>query len=229
MVYIGGELIFDTYGSKNWNVIINYHTFGRWFSDLWQWMWGVGNFCNQVLTPVERVNKLFGGIWRNDTTQFMSSFKELALLLWHLQLIAQLNRFFALQALVERLGICIATFGLKFPILLNWVRFMPGIWVGGATSSTGRGADNSPTLGCLGLAPSRLSKQWGMDILPMLLLRLGSSCLMWIASLASLVTWEGSLSTMLKSSIEGRGWWKSLQCFSMAWCCRFGVFFDPLT
>ena len=37
--------------------------------------------------------------------------------------------------------------------------------------------------GALGLAPSRLSKQWGMDILPMFLLRLGSSRLMWIASL----------------------------------------------
>ena len=87
-------------------------------------------------------------------------------MLWHLQLINQLNRFFALQALVERLGICIAIFGLKFPILLNWVRFRPGICDGGATSSTGRRAtDNSPTLGCFGLAPSRLSKQWGMDIL----------------------------------------------------------------
>ena len=41
------------------------------------------------------------------------------MLLWHLQLIAQLNRFLALQALVECLGICMATFGLKFPILLN--------------------------------------------------------------------------------------------------------------
>ena len=53
--------------------------------------------------------------------------KSWHLLLWRLQLIAQLNRFLALQALVERLGICMATFGLKFPILLNWVRFMPGI------------------------------------------------------------------------------------------------------
>ena len=150
----------------------------------------------------------------------MSGVKELALILcmlWCLQLVNQLNRFLALQALVERLGICIATFGLKSPILLNWVKFWPGIWDGGALSSTGRGAaDNSPTLGCLGLAPSRLSKQWGMDILPIFLLRLGSSHLMWIASLASLVTWEGSLSIMLKSSMEGRGWWKSLQCFSMA-------------
>ena len=57
----------------------------------------------------------------------MSGVKELALLLWHLQLIDQLNRFLALQALVECLGICIATFGLKFPILLNWVRFRPGV------------------------------------------------------------------------------------------------------
>ena len=71
-------------------------------------------------------------------------------MLWHLQLINQLNRFFALQALVECLGICIAIFGLKFPILLNWVRFRPDICDGGATSSTGRGStDNSPTLGVL--------------------------------------------------------------------------------
>ena len=131
----------------------------------------------------------------------MSGVKELALMLWHLQLINQLNRFLALQALVECLGIWTATFGLKFPILWNWVRFRPGIWDGGATSSTGRGVtDNSPTLGCLGLAPSRLSKQCGMDIFPIFLLRLGSSRLMWIASLASLVTWEGSLLIMLKLS-----------------------------
>ena len=57
----------------------------------------------------------------------MSGVKELALMLWRLQLIDQLNRFLALQALVERLGICIATLGLKVPILLNWVRFRPGI------------------------------------------------------------------------------------------------------
>ena len=54
------------------------------------------------------------------------------LLLWHLQLITQLNRFLALQALVESLGIWRATFGLKFPILLNWVRFRPGICDGEA-------------------------------------------------------------------------------------------------
>ena len=56
----------------------------------------------------------------------------------------------------------------------------------------------------------------GWDILPIFLLRLGSSHLMWIASLASCVIWEGSLSMMLKSEMEGRGWWKSLQCLSMA-------------
>ena len=147
-------------------------------------------------------------------------------MLWCLQLIDQLNRFLALQALVERLGICTATLGLKFPILLNWVRFRPGVWRVGATSSTGRGAtDNSPTLGCLGLAPSRLSKHWGMDILPIFLLRLGSSRLMWIASLASLVTWEGSLSIMLKSQMEGRGdgnpysvlVWQMLSLWSVLW------------
>ena len=59
-------------------------------------------------------------------------------------------------------------------------------------------------------------RQCGMDILPIFLLRLGSSHLMWIASLASHVIWEGSLSMMLKSEMEGRGWWKSLQCLSMA-------------
>ena len=59
----------------------------------------------------------------------MSGVKELAFVCCCgvVQLKAQLNRFFALQALVECLGICMATFGLKFPILLNWVRFMPGI------------------------------------------------------------------------------------------------------
>ena len=54
----------------------------------------------------------------------MSGAKELGLcvLLWCLQLITQLNRFLALQALVEGLGIWRATLGLKFPILLNWVK-----------------------------------------------------------------------------------------------------------
>ena len=130
----------------------------------------------------------------------------------------QLNRFLALQALVEGLGMCWAMFGLKFPILLNWVRLRPGIWDGGAISSTGWGAACArvPTQGCLGFAPNKWSKQCGMDILPIFLLRLGSSLLMWMASLASLVIWEGSLSMMLKSEMEGNGWWKSLQCLSMA-------------
>ena len=34
--------------------------------------------------------------------------------------------------------------------------------------------------------------------------------------LASHVIREGSLSMMLKSEMEGKGWWKSLQCLSMA-------------
>ena len=144
------------------------------------------------------------------------------------QLIAQLNRFLALQALVEGLGIWWTTFGLKFPILLNWVRLRPGIWDGGAISSTDWGAARAPTQGCLGFAPNRWSKQCGMDILPIFLLRLGSSLLMWMASLASRVIWEGSLSMMLKSEMEGRGWWKSLQCLSMAEVVDLGVFFDPL-
>ena len=65
-------------------------------------------------------------------------------------------------------------------------------------------------------APNKGSKQCGMDILPIFLLRFGSSLLMWMASLASLVIWEGSLSMMLKSEMEGNGWWKSLQYLSMA-------------
>ena len=132
------------------------------------------------------------------------------------QLIDQLNRFLALQDLVEGLGICWATFGLKFPILLNWVRLRPGIWDGGAISSTDWGATSAPMWGCLGFAPNRWSKQCGMDILPIFLLRLGSSLLIWMASLASHVIWEGSLSMMLKSVMEGKGWWKSLQHLSMA-------------
>ena len=55
-----------------------------------------------------------------------------------------------------------------------------------------------------------------MDILPIFLLRLGSSLLIWMASLASHVIWEGSLSVMLKSVMEGKGWWKSLLCLSIA-------------
>ena len=161
--------------------------------------------------------------WRNDTTQFTSGDKELGLV-WKLcgkQLNwygGQLNRFLALHALVEGLGMCWAMFGLKIPILLNWVSLRPGIWDGGAISSTGWGAicDRAPTWGCLGLAPIRGSKQCGMDILPIFWLRLGSSLLIWMASLASLVIWEGSLSIMLKSEMEGNGWWKSLQCLSMA-------------
>ena len=122
-------------------------------------------------------------------------------------------------------------FGLKFPKLLNWIKLRPGIWDSGAISSTdwGTACDRAPTWGCLGLAPSKGSKQCGMDILPIFLLRFGSSLLMWIAYLASLVIWEGSLSIMLKSKMEGSGWWKSLQCLSMAAGCWFGVFLDPFT
>ena len=148
----------------------------------------------------------------------MSGAKELGLY-WYFggnSIDDQLNRFLALQAPVEGLGMCWAMFGLKLPILLNWVRLRPGIWDGGAISSTGWGAASAPTRGCLGFAPNKWSKQCGMDILPIFLLILGSSLLMWMASLASLVIWEGSLSMMLKSKMEGNGWWKSLQCLSMA-------------
>ena len=159
----------------------------------------------------------------------MSGVKELALLLWRLQLIAQLNRFLALQALVECLGMWMATFGLKFPILLNWVRFMPGIWVGGVTSSTDDATDNSPTLGCLGLAPSRLSKQWGIDILPIFLLRLGSSP----SDVDRLLGLSGDLGRFFVNNVEvidgGERVVKILAVFQYSRCCRFGVFFDPFS
>ena len=140
---------------RTWTVKIDFHTFagGSVIFDKCYQVWRTVAIKFWHLWMCKLV---WGNIWRNDITQFMSGVKELALILcmlWHLQLINQLNRFLALQALVECLGICIATFGLKFPILLNWVKFRPGIWDGGATSSTGRGsADNSPTLGCFGLA-----------------------------------------------------------------------------
>ena len=76
--------------------------------------------------------------------------------------------------------------------------------------------DKSPTWGCLGLAPMSGSKQWGIDILPIFLLTFGSSLQMCMASFASLVIWEGSLSIMLKLVMDGKGWWKSVQCLSMA-------------
>ena len=129
----------------------------------------------------------------------------------------QFCRALALQALVDHLSKNWCGFGLKVPISLNWVKFRPGIWDGGATSSTGCGAwDRSPTHGCLGLAPMRGLKQCGIDILPIFLLRFGSNLWMCMASLASWVTWEESLSIMLKFSIEDKGWWKSVQCLSMA-------------
>ena len=126
----------------------------------------------------------------------------------------------ALQALVECLGIWLTWLGLKVPILWNWVRLRPGIW-DGATSSTGAMYwdmywDKTSTWGCLGFAPVRGSKQCGIDILPMFQLRLGSSLLICIASFASQVTWEESLSIMVKLLMEGCGWWWSIQCFRIA-------------
>ena len=69
------------------------------------------------------------------------------------------------------------------------VKFRPGICDGGATSSIGwEACDRIPTHRCLGLAPMRGSKQCGIDILPIFLLRFGSNLQMCMASLASLVT-----------------------------------------
>ena len=124
---------------------------------------------------------------------------------------------FALQALFEHLGILFIKLDLKDPISLNWVRFRPGICDSGAGSSTDSwGCERRFTRGCLGFIPKRGSKQCGIDILPMFLLRLGSNLRMCMASLASQVAWEGSLSIILKLDIVGRGWSKSVQCFKMA-------------
>ena len=41
--------------------------------------------------------------------------------------VIEFSKFLALQALFECLGILFNKFGLKVPILLNWVRFKPGI------------------------------------------------------------------------------------------------------
>ena len=96
------------------------------------------------------------------------------------------------------------------------MRFRPGIWDGGATSSTGSWTCvRRSTHGYLGFTPKRGSKQCGIDILPIFLLRFGSSLQMWMASLASQVTWEGSLSIMLKLESDGNGWWWSVHGVSI--------------
>ena len=98
---------------------------------------------------------------------------------------------FTLQALFECLGILFNKLDLKDPISLNWVRFRPGIWDSGAISSTGScTCERRPTHGCLGFTPKRGSKQCGIDILPIFLLRFGSNLWMWMASFASWVTWD---------------------------------------
>ena len=51
---------------------------------------------------------------------------------------------------------------------------------------------------------------------------------MFMAYLASWVTWEGSLSIMLKLESDGKGWWWSVQCFSMAEVEDLQCSFHPL-
>ena len=92
------------------------------------------------------------------------------------------HKFFALQALLDVFGYFINKLDLKDPISLNWVRFRPGICDGGACSSTDSWAcERTFTRGCLGFTPKRGSKQCGIDILPMFLLRLGSNLRMCMA------------------------------------------------
>ena len=88
-----------------------------------------------------------------------------------------------------------------------------------------RGAtDSSPTQGCLGLAPSRLSKQWGMDIFPIFLLRLGSSHL-YVDCLLGL---PGDLRGFFVDYVEILNGRKRvmeiLAVFQYGRCCRLGVF-----
>ena len=121
-------------------------------------------------------------------------------------------------------------FGLKVPILLNWVKLRPGIWDSGAISSTSWGAicDKAPTWGCLGLAPIRGSKQCGMDILPIFRLRLGSNLLMWMASLASgdlrgILVYNATIRDGRQQVVE------IFTVFKYGWGCWLGVFLDPFT
>ena len=170
-IYRGMDLtlVFD----QRWTVKVNLHTLlvVNWsVTSVMCWVWKAvaikPNMCECVTTLIHT----FWGVWRwrNDITQFMSGVKELALFenMWQTTQsiwMDQLNRFLALHTLVEGLGICWAMLGLKVPILLNWVRFRPGIWDGGAISSTGFGAvcDRAPTQGCLGFAPIRGSNSVG--------------------------------------------------------------------
>ena len=108
---------FDTYGSKKLNCEINFHTLagGSVIFDKCYKVWRTVAIKFWHLWTCKLV---WGNIWRNDITQFMSGVKELALILWmlwRLQLMNQLNRFLALQALVECLGIWIATLSVAPP------------------------------------------------------------------------------------------------------------------
>ena len=169
--------------------------------------------CEHVFTPCGEIGDE-GMILLNSCL----SVKELAYV-WKSEFCdntTQFCRCLAPQALVKCLSKCWCLFGWKVPILLNWVIFKPGIWDGGATSSTDTGAwKKSLTSRCLGLAPMRGSKQCGIDILPIFLLGFGSNLQMCVASFASWVIWKGSVSTMLKLEMEGKGWWWSVQCFCM--------------
>ena len=70
---------FDTYGSKNLNCEINFHTLsgGSVIFDKWHKVWRTVaiKFWHLWMCKL-----LWGNIWRNDITQFMSGVKELALI-----------------------------------------------------------------------------------------------------------------------------------------------------
>ena len=185
LIYIGEVL--DTYfGSKSLNCENNLHTFsgGSVIFEQSHIVW------RAVAIKLQHVWTCLSHSWGDEGMRLLNSCQVLKSLGLYWILVAnnsigdQLNRFLALQALVEGLGMCWAMFGLKFPILLNWVKLRPGIWDGGAISSTGWGAtcERTPTQGCLGFTPSRGSKQCRMDILPIFLLRFGPSLLIWMAS-----------------------------------------------
>ena len=71
----------------------------------------------------------------------MSGDKELAYCFFYLfsdedKVLTLIKQVFDLHAQVECLGIFLIIFGLNASVLLNWVRFRPGICDGEATSFT---------------------------------------------------------------------------------------------
>ena len=153
----------------------------------------------------------------NDTTHFMSGAKELGLWCYcgHLNwlLIEQVFSPAGPSWGSRYMGSHIRS---KIPNIIELGQLKPGIWDSGAISSTRWGAASAPTWGCLGFAPNRWSKQCGWTFFPIFLLRLGSSHLYVDCFFGLPCDLGGFLVYDVEISNWGRGWWKSLQCLSMA-------------